>query len=167
MKLNTSKYGFSFFLSSKVMVDNLEQAAKKYGGATHNYDTDEMFSNVHGGEFIQIHKNKRLNTLSVFIPSTDGTYAEADREKIKHVISTIISRVYKRYESVPTIERGLGSWQASDGGIAYDQLSIASVHIEDVTEADIKFFVRLAQYIKRELHQESVTLTINDALALV
>jgi hypothetical protein len=167
MKMNTSKYGFSFFLSGRVPVTNLEQAAKQYGGATHNFVTDEMYSNVPGSEFIDIRKGKQLNTLSVFIPSTDGTYEAADINKIKNVISTVISRIYKRYESVPTIEKGLGSWQAEDGGIAYDQLSIASVHIEDVTEADIKFFVRLGLYIKRELHQESVTLTINDALALV
>jgi hypothetical protein len=167
MKMNTSKYGFSFFLSGRVPVTNLEQAAKQYGGATHNYDTDEMFSNIPGGEFIQLRSGKQLNTLSVFIPSTDGTYAAADNEKIKRVISTIISKVYKRYEAVPTIEKGIGSWQADDGGIAYDHLTITSVHIETVTETDIRFFVRLGLYIKRELKQEAVTITINDALALV
>jgi hypothetical protein len=167
MKINTSKYGFSFFLSGKTQVKNLDEAAKQYGGATLNIDTEEMYSNVPGGEFIQLRKAPELNTLSVFIPSTDGTYAAADREKVKKVVSTVIQKVYRKYEAVPTIEKGLGSWQADDGGIAYDNLIIASVHIEEIAESDIKFFVNLGKYIKREMKQEAVSLGINDALALV
>lgn len=166
-KINTSKYGFSYFLSGRVKVNNLEEAAKKYGGATHNFDTGEMYSNVPGSEFIELRKAPKLNTLSVFIPSTDGTYEQAAPEKLRKVKAEIISRIYKRYEEIPSIERGIGSYQAEDGGIAYDNLIIASVHIENVTDDDIRFFVRLGQYIKRELHQESVSIAINDALALV
>jgi len=167
MKINTSKYGFNFFLSSKAQVTNLDEAAKQYGGATLNLDTDEMYSNIPGSQFIELKKGKELNTLSVFVPSTDGTYAAADKEKIKRVVSTVIQRVYRRYEAVPTIEKGLGSWQADDGGIAYDNLIIASVHLENVADSDIKFFVKIGQYIKRELHQESVSIAINKALGLI
>ena len=167
MKINTSKYGFNFFLSGKVKVSNLEEAAKQHGGATQNFDTDEMYSNIPDNQFIELKNGKELNTLSVFIPSTDGTYAAADRKKVKKVVSAVIQRVYRKYEAVPTIEKGLGSYQADDGGIAYDNLIIASVHIEDVSESDIKFFVSLGKYIKRELHQESVSIGINTALALI
>ena len=167
MKINTSKYGFNFFLSGKVPVTNLEHAAKQFGGATHNFDTDEMYSNVPGNQFIELKPGKELNTLSVFIPSTDGVYEQADKEKVKKVVSTVIQRVYRRYESVPTVEKGLGSYQADDGGIAYDSLVIASVHLENVSESDIRFFVKIGQYIKKELHQESVSIAINTALALI
>jgi hypothetical protein len=167
MKINTSKYGFNFFLSGKKQVTNLEAAAKEYGGATLNLDTDEMYSNVPGNQFIELKKDWELNTLSVFIPSTDGVYEQADKEKIKKVVSVVIGRVYRKYESVPTIEKGLGSYQADDGGIAYDNLIIASVHLEKVEDSDIKFFVKLGQYIKKEMKQESVSLCINDALALI
>lgn len=167
MKINTSKYGFNFFLSGKVQVSNLEEAAKQYGGATHNFDTGEMYSNVPGSEFIQLRKAPEINTLSVFIPSTDGVYQAAAPEKLRKVKAEIVSRIYKRYEAIPTIERGIGSYQAEDGGIAYDNLIIASVHIENVTDDDIRFFVRLGQYIKKQLNQESVSIAINDALALV
>ena len=167
MKINTSKYGFNFFLSGKVPVTNLEQAAKQYGGATLNLDTDEMYSNIPGNQFIELNHGKELNTLLIFIPSTDGTYEQADKEKIKRVVSTVIQRVYRKYEAIPTIEKGLGSYQADDGGLAYDNLIIASIHLETVTESDIRFFVKLGQYIKKELHQESVSIAINDALALV
>ena len=167
MKINTSKYGFNFFLSGKVPVTNLEQAAKQYGGATLNLDTSEMYSNVPGSQFIELNHGKELNTLSVFIPSTDGTYAAADKEKVKRVVSSVIQRVYRKYEAVPTIEKGLGSYQADDGGIAYDNLIITSVHLENVADSDIKFFVSLGKYIKKELHQESVSIAINKALGLI
>jgi hypothetical protein len=167
MKINIGKFNFSFFLSGRVPVNNLEQAAKQYGGATLNLDTDEMYSNISGSQFIELRREKELNTLSALIPSTDGTYAEADREKLKKVVSTVIQRIYRRYESVPTIEKGLGSWQADDGGIAYDNLIIASVHLEEVKDADIRFFVSLGKFIKKELRQEAVSLGFNDALALV
>lgn len=167
MKLNTSKYGFSFFLSGRVPVTDLEQAAKQYGGATWNHDTDEMYSNVPGNQFIGLRPGKELNTLSVFIPSTDNVYQAADREKIKKTVSTIVQRVYRRYEAVPTIEKGLGTWEADSGEIVYDNLVITSVHLEDVSEADIKFFVSLGKYIKKEMRQEAISLGINDALALV
>lgn len=167
MKINTSKFGFTFFLSGKKAVSNLEEAAKQYGGATLNLDTSEMYSNVPGSESIQLRKAHELNTLSVFIPSTDGTYEQADREKVKKVVSSVIQKIYRKYEAVPTIEKGLGSWQADDGGIAYDNLIIASVHLENVSDADIRFFVSLGRFIKKEMTQEAVSLGINDALALV
>jgi len=38
-KIDSKKFNFSFFLSNKVKVNNLEEAAKQHGGATLNFDT--------------------------------------------------------------------------------------------------------------------------------
>lgn len=167
MKINTSKYGFSFFLSGKKAVSNLEVAAKQYGGATLNLDTGEQYSNIPGGEFIQLKPGRELNTVSLFVPSTENVYRQADRELIKRVVSVIVQRLYQRFETFPRVEKGLGSWQTANCDVIYDNLQIVSVFLENITEADIKFFVHLGKYIKREMSQEAVSLGINDALALV
>ena len=167
MKINTSRFGFSFLLSGKTPVTNLEEAAKQYGGATLNLDTEEMYSNIPGGEYIQLRQGRELNTVSLFVPSTVDVNQQAGRELIKRVVSVIVQRLYQRFETIPRIEKGLGSWVDDNSEIVYDNLTIVSVFLEDITEADIKSFVRLAKYIKREMRQESVSIGINDALALV
>ncbi len=168
MKIDSRKFNFSFFLSNKVKVNNLEEAAKKNGGATLNFETGELYSNIPGNEFIELKKDRELNTISLFIPDTYNINESAGKEKLKKIVSTVIQKVYKRYESVPTMEKGLGSWYSEElQQVVYDNLIIASVHIEDVSEEDIKFFIKLAGFIKKEMRQEAVSITINEALALI
>lgn len=167
MKINSSKFSFSFFLSGRKPVNNLETAAKEYGGATLNLDTSEQYSNVPSGEFIELRQGRELNTLSVFIPSTVEVDRQADRELIKRVVSVIVQRLYQRFGKFPVVEKGLRSWQSEAGEVVYDNIQIVSEFLETVTEADIKFFISLARYVKREMKQEAVSLAINDALALI
>ena len=70
MKINSKLFNFDFFLSNKVKVADLNEAAKQNGGATLNMETGELYSNVEGNEFIQLKKDRELNTLSLFIPDT-------------------------------------------------------------------------------------------------
>ena len=168
MKLNSNKFNFSFFLSDRVKVNNLSEAAKKYGGATYNKDTGEMYSNIEGSEYIELKQGRELNTLSLFIPSTVDVDKAANTEELKRVISSMVQRIHRKYEEVPTIEKGIGTWYSDDlQQVVYDNLYIMSVHREEVTEHDIRFFISLARHIKREMRQENVTLTINTALALI
>lgn len=106
--------------------------------------------------------------IHLFIPDTYNINEVAGKEKLKKVISTVIQKIYKKYEMVPTLEKGLGSWYSEElQQVVYDNLIIASVHLEDVSEDDIKFFIKLARFIKKEMRQEAVSITINEALALI
>lgn len=170
MKINSKKFNFQFFLSDKINVNDLEQAAREYGGATHNQDTGDMFSNVPGSEFIEI-KEGELNRLSVYIPDTMSVNQAISKEQHQEIVYQIVHKIYDRYGSkgiTPSYEKGLGSWYSEElQQVVYDNIIIASVHLEKVTQADIKFFCSLARYIKRAMKQEAVTVAINIAMGLI
>jgi len=168
MKINSKKFNFSFFLSDRKPVQNLDQAAREYGGATLNLDTGEQYSNIPGDEFIRLKTGRELNTLSVFIPDTYAISEAADKELIRNVTSTVVQRIYKKYDFIAFPEKGLGSWWSEDKqDVVYDNIQIINIHLENVSEADIRFLVDLGLYVKKEMKQESVAIGINDALALV
>jgi type I site-specific restriction-modification system R (restriction) subunit len=170
LKINSNKFGFSFFLSDKIKVNDLDQAAKQHGGATHNKDTGEIFSNIPGSEFIDI-KEGELNTLSVYIPDTMSINEEMSKEAHQAIVYQIVHKIYDKYGSkgiTPMYEKGLGTWYSEElHQVVYDNIIIASVHLERVTQADIKFFCSLARFIKRQMRQEAVTVAINTAMGLV
>jgi uncharacterized membrane-anchored protein YjiN (DUF445 family) len=167
-RINSKVFGFSFFLSSRAKVDSLEQAAREHGGATKNYMTGELYSNIVGSDFIEVKTGRDLNTISLFIPDTISINQQASKEEVKRVISHVVQKIYRKYEEVPTIENGLGSWFSDElQEVVFDNLIITSVHIEDLTEDDINFFIQLAKYIKKEMKQEAVSININSALALI
>jgi hypothetical protein len=170
MKIDSSKFNFKFFLSDKIKVTDLDSAARQHGGATHNIDDNEMFSNVPGSEFIDIKKGE-LNTLSVYIPDTMSINRAINKEAHQEIVYQIVHKIYDKYGSkgiTPYYEKGLGSWYSEElQKVVYDNIIIASVHLESVTQADIKFFCSLARYIKRAMKQEAVTVTINTALGLI
>jgi len=168
MKINSKKFNFSYFLSDRKPVQNLDQAAREYGGATLNLDTGEQYSNIPGDEFIRLRPGRELNTLSVFVPDTYTVNQAADKELIKKVVSTVVQRIHKKYDFIAFPEKGLGSWWSEDKQeVVFDNLQIVNVYLENVTESDIEFFIGLAKYIKKEMKQEAVSIAINDALALV
>jgi hypothetical protein len=170
MKIDSSKFNFKFFLSDKIKVNDLDSAARQHGGATHNMDENEMFSNVSGSEFIDI-KEGELNTLSVYIPDTMSINEAISKEAHQEVVYQIVYKIYDKYGSMgitPYYEKGLGSWYSEElEKVVYDNIIIASVHLESVTQSDIKFFISLAKYIKRQMKQEAVTVIINTALGLI
>lgn len=170
MKIDSRKFDFSFFLSNRTKVDDLDQAAKQYGGATRNIDTGETFSNIPGSEFIDVEKGE-VNTLSVYIPDTINTNEEINKELHQEILYEIVHKIFDKYGSrgyTPTYEKGLGSWYSEElQKVVYDNIIIASVDLERVETSDIKFFISLAKFIKRKMKQEGVTITINTAMAIV
>ncbi len=91
------------------------------------------------------------------------------KEQHQEMLYEIVHRIYKRYGAItPAFERGLGSWYSEElQKVVYDNIIIASIELEDVTQADIKFFISLAKFIKKEMKQEAVTIGINTAIAMI
>lgn len=164
MKISAKTFPFTFFLSDRVRVDDIEQAAKTHGGATLNKETNVAWSNVHKSEYITV--NKDSNTIGIFIPDTVNVSSEG-KEKQMEVLQKVDQLLAKKYEDIEYAE-GLGTWfSESENRVVYDNIIIVSVTLPTITIEDINYFVMLAQMVKEEMEQEGVSIAINDALAIV
>ena len=166
MKINSKLFNFSFFLSDKKSVNNLENAALQYGGSTHNLFTEEMYSNVAKNDFIEVDPIK--NTISLFIPDTYNISEKASQKLIGEVISNCALKIQSRYKTIPFIEKAIGSWFSEDlQTVVYDNIILLNTHMDKLSITDINFFISLAEYVKKSMKQEGVSLAINNALAIV
>lgn len=165
-KFHHNLFPFSFFLSSKTNVSDLESAAIEYGGATKNLITNEVWSNVAGGDYIYI--KPKNNIFSVFVPDTinvNENASELQRNVLKHVRSKIKN---KYGTNIIRMEDALGSWYSTDKQeVVYDNIIIVTIKINKANREDIEFFIKLADYIKQKMKQEGVSIMINDALGIV
>lgn len=162
MLINSKKFNFSFFLSNRKKVKSLEEGAIKYGGAT-KFD-DAIYSNIAGNEYITL--NETNNTISLFVPSTIDVNKKADNtEQVNYCI-----RQLKRYYNNANIKYydTKGSWWSDDlQKIVIENITIITLELNTITEADIINFIELGNWIKKEMKQEGVSITINAALAIV
>lgn len=154
----------TFFLSDRVQVDDVEKAAIEHGGATKNLITGYAWSNIAKTDYITA--NNRHNTLSLFIPSTVDI-DQADNNKQEQVIKYISQVLRKKYSDIK-YEQAIGTWYSNDlQKVVCEDITIVSINRPDLSIPSINEFLRLAEYIKREMSQEAVSVQINDSLALV
>lgn len=166
MRINSKQFNFSFFLSNKKPVQSLEESAIKYGGATHNLFTDEMYSNIPGNDFIEIDPVR--NIISLFLPDTVNVSEKADRKLLEKVGMYLKDKIVNRYNDLPLAEKAIRSWYSEDlQRVIYDNIILLNLPLDNLTITDINFFIRLAQYIKKEMSQEGVSIAFNNSLAIV
>lgn len=162
MVIDSKKFNFSFFLSNRKKVTSLEEGARLYGGAT-QYD-DTIYSNYPKNEYIKINKDK--NSISLFIPSTVNIDKHINNKYYVNYCYNKLQILYsnnniKYYDTK-------GSWWSDDkNDIVKEDITIITVEMETITEADIYNFIQLASWIKKEMSQEGVSIAINSALAIV
>ena len=162
LKINSKKFHFNFFLSDRKRVNSLEEGARLYGGATQF--NDGIYSNIPGNEYITINKNK--NNISLFVPSTIDINKYIDNKYFVTYCYNKIDSLYsnnniKYYDTK-------GSWYSDDlQKIVIENITIITLKLHTITEADIINFINLATWIKQEMRQEGVSIAINSALAIV
>ncbi len=162
MLINSKKFNFQFFLSNNKKVASLEEGARLYGGAT-KFD-DGIYSNTEGNEFIAINENK--NNISLFIPSTVNVNRQVNN-------SNYVNYCYNKIESLYSSNNIMyydtkGSWFSDDlQKVVIENITIITLELNTITEADIYNFIQLANWIKKEMSQEGVSIAINTALAIV
>lgn len=163
-RINSQKFNFSFFLSGRTKIYDLENAAKQHGGATKNLITEESYSNIEGSEYITINHNN--NKIGLFVPDTINTNKKIDNSDI---LKTIANKIYSQYaiDQISFIP-AIGTWYSEDlNQVVYDNITIIESILNDITESDIEFFISLAEQIKKDMSQEGVSISINDSLAIV
>lgn len=160
--IDSRKFNFSFFLSGITKVKSLKEGAEKFGGAT-EFDSG-IYSNIPGDNFI--HTNSQNNQISIFIPSTTNINQKVDNKKYIEYSLNYLERFYDitRINYYNT----KGSWYSEDKKqVIEENITIITVNKEELTEVDVNIFITLANWIKREMNQEGVSISINSALAIV
>ena len=162
MLINSKKFNFQFFLSNNKKVTSLEEGARLYGGAT-QFD-DGIFSNTEGNEYITINENK--NNISLFVPSTVNVSRQVNNSNYVNYCYDKLQLLYNnnniKYYNTK------GSWWSDDlQKVVIENITIITLELNTITEADIYNFIQLANWIKKEMSQEGVSIAINSALAIV
>lgn len=162
LKINNKKFNFQFFLSDRIKVNNLEEGALQYGGATKT--ESETYSNIEGSENIIL--NSTNNKLSIFIPNTLNVDTKTDNTKFIEYATNYIQSNFNSNNIIYYSTQG--SWYSEDlNKVVYDDITIISFEAQAITEEEINKMVTLAKYIKYEMSQEGVSININTALAIV
>ena len=162
MLINSKKFNFSFFLSDRKKVNSLEEGARIYGGAT-KFD-DAIYSNIAGNEYITINENK--NNISLFVPSTVNVNRQVNNSNVVTYCYNKLQLLYnnnniKYYDT-------MGSWFSDDlQKVIIENITIITLELNTITEADIYNFIHLSNWIKKEMSQEGVSIAINTALAII
>ena len=163
LKINSKQFNFQFFLGGRKYVKNLYAGALENGGATKFEEA--IISNIETDEFIKINEGK--NNVSLFIPSTNETDKRVDnKEVVKNVIKKMEFYGYdlknvKFYDTV-------GSWYSEDmEKVVIEDITIITLNLQKMDKKDIVNFVQMAEYVKNEMTQEGVSMTINEALAII
>ena len=159
--LNSKNYNFIYFYGGSEVVTSLEEGAIRNGGATKYYN--KIVSNIETNEFIEI---KEENEISIFIPSTINVNMEIDNtEYLKKIINKITNR-YSLDEL--TFYNTEGSWlDESSNEVIIEKITIVTLRTKQLNDIDVKFFIRLAEFLKIEMVQQGVSLRINDSLAII
>lgn len=161
-KINSNLFNFNFFLSNRKKVESLESGAIENGGATQF--NNGVYSNIEGDSNIRI--NESDNTISLFIPSTMDVNKKADNNTI---IQYIVKQLKQSYNTSNIIFYDTkGSWYSDSlNQVVIENITIVSIDMASITESDINLFIKLANYIKTEMQQEGVSISINSALCII
>ena len=162
MVIDSNMFGFDFFLSDYVKVDNLETGAKMYGGAT-RFDS-AVYSNIEGNDLIEVKDFE--NELSIFIPSTTDVDVKIDNKFYVEESLEFLEKYYNIRQL--RFYRTEGSWYSEDKKeVIIENITIITLTTDNLKAIDIYIFKLLAEWIKQEMRQEGVTLAINSAMAIV
>jgi hypothetical protein len=162
MDIDSHDFKFNFFLSHSKKVDSLERGAIENGGAT-RYSTG-IYSNYAHNQYISI--NEVDNQISIFIPDTINVNHSADNTGIVRYCIEYLNRKYIHGDL--TYYNTVGSWYSDTlKQVVYDNIVMITLKKDDLTKEDILNFVDLANYIKVQMAQEGVSISINNSLAIV
>ena len=159
--LNKLNLNNIFFLSDRVVVDNLEDGASKHGGAT-LFENGVCISGVQKDSELIV--NNKVNTIvSLFIPSTLNVDTKIDNSIYVTKYKEIFEKIFK---TKVAITKAQGSWIDEKGNVVIEEQTLLSVY-EPLGVTKYNKLVRLARKVKKEMQQEGVTITLDNAFLIV
>lgn len=159
--LNSNNYNFMYFYGGGEVVSSLEEGALRNGGAT-KY-ADKIISNIETNEFIEI---KEENEISIFIPSTINVNIQIDN---REYLEKIINKIADRYSlNELTFYNAEGSWlDEITNEVIIEKITIVTLKTKEINDIDVRFFIKLAEFLKIDMIQQGISLRINDSLAII
>lgn len=159
--LNSKSFNFKFFLGGREEVENLKIGAIRNGGATKL--KNKIISNIPTDDLIRVSEN---NTISIFVPSTINVNEEVDNSQY---VLNVINTLTERYDIKNlTFYNTKGSWYDDESlEVIIEKITLVSLDLKCITEIDIKYFINIAEYLKREMNQQAVSISINESLAII
>ena len=150
-----------FFLSEREKVDNLEVGARMYGGAT-LFENGVCISGVQKDSELIV--NNKVNTIvSLFIPSTLNVDTKIDNSTYVARYKEIFEKIFK---TKVAITKAQGSWVDENSNVVIEEQTLLSVY-EPLGVTKYNKLVRLARKVKKEMQQEGVTITLDNAFLIV
>ena len=162
--LKATDFGFNYFLGGFAIVENLIDGALKHGGAT--MLNDRIISNIEADDFIHVMEN---NSISVYVPSTTAVDNVVDNAVYVEKVVQAIKEEYK-LDSLDSLEfyNTKGSWYSDDmQKVVIEDITVVTFYSPVLEKSDVEFFISIAELLKREMSQEGVSLSFNNALAIV
>lgn len=159
--LNKLNLNNIFFLSDSVKVNSLDEGARQYGGAT-MFEDGVCVSGVAKSDELIVN-NKTYSVISIFIPSTLNVNKEIDNSKFVERYLEMFNKIFK---NDGVISHASGSWVDANNNIVIEKQTIIS-SLENLTKTKYEKLLRLAKRVKREMLQEGVTITIDNAFLIV
>jgi hypothetical protein len=162
--LDMSKLNFNFFLSGAKEVDSLESGALIYGGATKK--GNKIISNVDTGNFISIYDK---NILEIYVPSTIDVNKATDNTEVLNMVNTYINMSFDDSIEYMEMTATKGSWYSENKkAVIVEDITIISFRLNrEISHHDINLLKTIANYVKSTMKQEGVSISINNALAIV
>ena len=163
MLLNSKLFNqIDTFLGGYKEVDSLEEGSRVYGGATQV--NGEIYSNCEGSENIRI--NKDSNKIALFIPSTTGVDNNINN---KEYVNKYYKQLHKYFNDCDIlVHSAKGGWYSDDlNKVIIEDIIILEVVTSELKSHDIEYVLNLGIDVKKSMTQESVSVVINNQLALV
>ena len=150
-------FGGNYNLEKRKIVESLEIGAKLYGGAT---KIDNLiFSNYQEG--IDFDIKPENNTVGVIIPGTMDVDNPIDNSKFVEEITNLLTKLGKKVENT----RIQGAWISEKGECIVENNNLLSFSSDLCTE-DVELLQKIAQYVKKAMNQEGVSIIINQSLSI-
>lgn len=152
-----------FCLTDVVKVDNLEEGAINFGGAT-QFDNN-CYSFTNETDYATI---KDVNRIGIQIPSTIDVNTSIDNTKYVAYVRDVITS-YAKYLNIDT-QNVEGSWYSEDlGEVVVEESTIIwfEVEKENFNLDDFILFEEICNNLKSDMSQEGISLYINDTLAII
>lgn len=104
------------------------------------------------------------HNVKLYIPSTINTNQESDNSKqVKRVLT-----VFSKYFGGATSYQAIGAWSSNTKGLVTEKITIIqSFATSESISQNLPKVLKLAQTIKKEMSQESVSLEYDNQLFLI